>query len=99
MKKSWKLLTSSFNIELGLLRPGQTVDDCIIRMSNAMKPPATESTMFGKLFLKAAGGQLKNGKLFPMVAIKALRGKGVRSGNLLFAGKKIVSVMCDIFNF
>merc|ERR1711976_961566 len=53
-----------------------------------MKPPATESNMFGRYFLKATGGKLKNATLFPMVAVKALR-KGVRSGNLLFAGPKI----------
>jgi hypothetical protein len=75
----------------GLLRPGQSVDNCIIRLSSAMKPPAAESNIFGKYLLKATGGKLKHAKLFPMVAIKAFRAAGVRSGNLLFAGPKIVS--------
>ena len=75
----------------GLLSPNQTIDHCIIRLSTAMKPPATESNVFGRYFLKATGGKLKHATLFPMVALKVLRPNGIRSGNLLFAGPKIVS--------
>ena len=57
-----------------------------------MKPPAAESNPFGKYFLQATGGKLKHAVLFPMVAIKAFR-EGQRSGNLLFAGPKIVRFM------
>ena len=76
----------------GLLTPGHTIDNCIMRLSTAMKPPATESNMFGRFFLKATGGKLKHAKLFPMVALKVFRDNGIRSGNLLFAGSKIVSL-------
>ena len=57
-----------------------------------MKPPAAESNPFGKYFLQVTGGKLKHAVLFPMVAIKAFR-EGQRSGNLLFAGPKIVRFM------
>ena len=77
----------------GLLRPGETVDNCIIRFSTAMKPPATESNPFGRYFLKATGGKLKHAVLFPMLAVKAFR-RDHKSGNLLFAGPKIVSLIC-----
>jgi len=73
----------------GLLSPNRTISHCIIRLSSAMKPPAYETNMFGRYFVKATGGKLKDAKLFPMVALKAFRGQGVRSGNLLFAGPKI----------
>ena len=76
----------------GLLRPGQSSDNCIIRLSTAMKPPLNETGSFGKFVLNAAGGKLKHAQLFPMAAIKNLRGNGTRSGNLLFAGPKIVSL-------
>ena len=75
----------------GLLSPGQSSNNCMIRLSSAMKPPAEESNMFGRYLVKATGGKLKHAKLFPMVAIKAFRDNGIRSGNLLFAGPKIVS--------
>lgn len=77
----------------GLLSPGNSIDNCIMRLSNAMKPPASESNIFGRYFLKATGGKLKHATLFPMVAIKALRGGGARSGNLLFAGPKTVGFL------
>lgn len=76
----------------GLLSPGTHVENCILRFSTAMKPPAAESNPFGKYFLQATGGKLKHAVLFPMVAIKAFR-EGQRSGNLLFAGPKIVRFM------
>ena len=82
----------------GLLRPGQSSDNCIIRLSSAMKPPANESGSFGKFVLNAAGGKLKHAQLFPMAAIKVLRGNGIRSGNLLFAGPKIVSSLLFLFD-
>ena len=80
----------------GLLAPGQTVQDCIIRLSSAMKPPSKEKNRFGAFFLKAAG-KLKHAKLFPMVAIKCFR-QDQRSGNLLFAGRKIGQSSSDFFH-
>lgn len=72
----------------GLLSPGNTIENCVIRLSSAMKPPAAENNKFGQFFLKATGGKLKHAKLFPMVALKCFR-DNQRSGNLLFAGRKI----------
>jgi hypothetical protein len=80
----------------GLLAPGNTIEDCIIRLSSAMKPPAEEQNRFGKFFLKATGGKLKNAKLFPMVALKCLR-QNRRSGNLLFGGRKIGQASSEFF--
>ncbi len=79
----------------GLLTPGQT-NECIIRLSSAMKPPAKEQNKFGKFFLNATGGKLRDAKLFPMVALKCFR-KGTHSGNLLFAGRKIGQKSGDFF--
>ena len=81
----------------GLLEPGKTVEHCIIRLSSAMKPPSGEKNKFGKFFLNATGGKLKDAKLFPMVALKAFRDNGQRSGNLLFAGRKIGQVETNFF--
>jgi len=81
----------------GLLTPGKTIQDCVIRLSSAMKPPAKEQNKFGKFFLKATGGKLKNAKLFPMVALKCFR-HNKRSGNLLFAGRKIGQASSEFFH-
>lgn len=89
------LATSEGGPYTGLLAPGHKVQS-IIRLSSAMKPPAKEQNKFGKFFLKATGGKLRHAKLFPMVALKCFR-KGERSGNLLFAGRKIGQVSADFF--
>jgi hypothetical protein len=81
----------------GLLTPGSTIQDCVLRLSSAMKPPAKEQNKFGKFFLKATGGKLKNAKLFPMVALKCFR-HNRRSGNLLFAGRKIGQASSEFFH-
>jgi len=78
----------------GLLEPGQTTEHCLLRLSSAAKPPAKEiDSMVGRLVLGAVGGKLADAKLFPTAALKAFRGQGVRSGNLLFSGAKTVSVL------
>eukprot|EP00593_Proboscia_inermis_P014733 CAMPEP_0171298656 /NCGR_PEP_ID=MMETSP0816-20121228/7441_1 /TAXON_ID=420281 /ORGANISM="Proboscia inermis, Strain CCAP1064/1" /LENGTH=285 /DNA_ID=CAMNT_0011773867 /DNA_START=77 /DNA_END=934 /DNA_ORIENTATION=- len=61
-----------------------------------MKPPIAEKNKFGKFLFKAIGGKLKKAKLFPMVAIKCFR-QNIRSGNLLFAGRKIGQPSLDFF--
>ena len=47
----------------GLLEPGKSFQHCMIRLSSAMKPPASEKNRFGTFFLKATGGKLKHAKL------------------------------------
>ena len=72
----------------GLFQPGQTNDNCILRLSSAVKPPITEKTKVTDVFVKAMGGKLKHAKIFPMAALKCFR-QNQRSGNLLFSGPKI----------
>jgi len=82
----------------GLLEPGQTVEHCLLRLSSAAKPPAKEmDSVMGRLVLGAVGGKLADAKLFPTAALKAFRGKGVRSGNLLFSGAKTGQPETDFF--
>lgn len=78
----------------GLLTPGQTVEHAILRLSSAIKPPSESfsSSALGKVALAAAGKELRGAKLFPCAALKVFRADGVRSGNLLFAGRKVVCV-------
>jgi len=82
----------------GLLAPDQIVEHCILRLSSAAKPPADElSSSVGRLVLGAVGGKLSEAKLFPTAALKAFRGNGVRSGNLLFSGAKTGQPETDFF--
>ena len=79
----------------GLLRPGQTLSHGIIRLSSAIQPLVPSSkgkktSIWNKPLLLAAGKELSGAKLFPTVAIKFFRHNGIRSGNLLFAGRKVV---------
>ena len=62
---------------------------CVVRLSTAVAP-ATGVT-------RHVLGKLKDGKLFPCVAIKAARGGGAPSGNLLFAGAKTGHKEPDFF--
>ena len=78
----------------GLLSPGQTQSHGIIRLSSAIQPLVSSSkgktSLWNKPLLLAAGKELSGAKLFPTVAMKFFRHDGVRSGNLLFAGRKVV---------
>jgi hypothetical protein len=67
---------------------------CLLRLSSAMKPPAAEAkSRFSRTLLYAAGEKLRKAKLFPCVALKIPRGGGTKSGNLLFGGCKVVSLV------
>jgi len=82
----------------GLLEPGQTSEHCLLRLSSAAKPPAKDmNSVMGRLVLGAVGGKLAHAKLFPTAALKAFRGNGVRSGNLLFSGAKTGQPETDFF--
>ena len=60
-----------------------------------MKPPKDENIT--NFFINTVGGKLKKATLFPMAAIKCFRGKGIQSGNLLFAGPKIGQSSSNFF--
>ena len=62
---------------------------CLVRLSTAVAP----ATGVGAYLL----GKIKDAKLFPCVAVKALRGRGKASGNLLFAGAKTGHASTDFF--
>jgi len=77
----------------GLLAPGTTSQDCLVRLSSALQPTDTNSSMARLVF----GKKLTKAKLFPSVAIKIFRGGGVESGNILCLGKKIGQPEDDFF--
>ncbi|GMI39703.1 hypothetical protein TeGR_g14594 [Tetraparma gracilis] len=71
---------------------------CLVRLSTAIEPPARSMTsMLAKAALYFAGEKLRRAELFPCVAIKAFRGGGRHSGNLLFGGAKTGQVERNFF--
>ena len=82
----------------GLLKPGQTIEHCIIRLSSAMRPPNdVVKNPVAQAVLRAAGSKLRKARLFPCMAIKIFRGKNIPSGNILFAGCKVGQRESDYF--
>ena len=82
----------------GLLRPGQSVEHCIVRLSSAMRPPNdVVKNPVAQAVLRAAGSKLRKANLFPCAAIKCFRGNNVPSGNLLFSGCKVGQIEPDYF--
>ena len=82
----------------GLLKPGQTVEHCIVRLSSAMRPPNdVVKNPVAQAVLRAAGSKLRKANLFPCAAIKCFRGNNVPSGNLLFSGCKVGQIESDYF--
>ena len=82
----------------GLLKPGQTVEHCIVRLSSAMRPPNdVVKNPVAQAVLRAAGSKLRKANLFPCAAIKCFRGNNVPSGNLLFSGCKVGQIEPDYF--
>lgn len=81
----------------GLLKPNDTLDHCILRLSSAMKPPQQEvKSTWARTLLYATGEKLRNAQIFPSAALKVFR-KGVHSGNVLFGGSKVGQRERDYF--
>lgn len=82
----------------GLLTPGTVLENCLLRLSSAMKPPNEAiQSKWARGILYATGQKLRNAKLFPCAAIKVFRENGRPSGNLLFGGSKIGQREIDYF--
>lgn len=74
----------------GLLRPGQTLEHCLVRLSSAIKPPNTElKSRVARTILYASGQKLRSAKIFPCAALKIFRNNAADSGNALFGGCKV----------
>mmetsp|Transcript_5925 Transcript_5925/g.16664 ORF Transcript_5925/g.16664 Transcript_5925/m.16664 type:complete len:438 (-) Transcript_5925:2389-3702(-) len=82
----------------GLLKPGHTVEHCIVRLSSAMRPPNdVVKNPVAQAVLRAAGSKLRKAKLFPCAAIKCFRGDNKNSANALFSGCKVGQSETDYF--
>ena len=82
----------------GLLKSGQTIEHCIVRLSSAMRPPNdVVKNPVAQAVLRAAGSKLRKARLFPCAAIKCFRGENKDSGNVLFSGCKVGQSETDYF--
>lgn len=81
----------------GLLQPGKKLDNCMIRLSSAIRPPSQDiKSTWARALLYATGEKIRNAKLFPCAGLKIFR-RGIRSGNLLFSGSKVGQREADYF--
>jgi len=70
----------------GLLKPGSTVEHCLVRLSSALQPMEMgNNKMVARMMF---GEKLTSAKIFPAVAIKLFRSEQ-NSGNALFLGSKV----------
>jgi hypothetical protein len=70
----------------GLLKPGTTVEHCLVRLSSALQPMEMGNNK--RVARMMFGEKLTSAKIFPGVAIKMFRSQQ-NSGNALFLGSKV----------
>lgn len=75
----------------GLLKPGTTHDNCIIRLSTAIRPldQGIQAPWARAIMKTTVGSKLRKAKLVPGAALKVFRSNGIPSGNLLLLGSKV----------
>eukprot|EP00579_Thalassiosira_antarctica_P016164 CAMPEP_0201938774 /NCGR_PEP_ID=MMETSP0903-20130614/41952_1 /ASSEMBLY_ACC=CAM_ASM_000552 /TAXON_ID=420261 /ORGANISM="Thalassiosira antarctica, Strain CCMP982" /LENGTH=401 /DNA_ID=CAMNT_0048480117 /DNA_START=32 /DNA_END=1233 /DNA_ORIENTATION=+ len=75
----------------GLFQPGTTVENCILRLSTAIRPldQGIQAPWARAVMKTAVGSKLRNAKLVPGAALKCFRSNGIPSGNLLLLGSKV----------
>lgn len=83
----------------GLLKPDTTVENCVLRLSSAMRPldQGVQSSWARTIMKSTVGHKLRKAKLVPGAAIKCFRGNGIPSGNLLLLGSKVGQREEDFF--
>ena len=75
----------------GLLQAGTTVENCILRLSSAMRPldQGIQASWARAIMKTTVGSKLRKAKLVPGAALKCFRSNGIPSGNLLLLGSKV----------
>lgn len=78
----------------GLLKPGTTVEHCLVRLSSALQPMEMGNNK--RVARMMFGEKLTSAKIFPGVAIKLFRSHQ-NSGNALFLGSKVGQSESEFF--
>lgn len=72
----------------GLLTPGTTVENCLIRLSSAAQPLGQKNLVNRRVAQTFLGAKLVDAKIFPAVAVKCFR-SNTESANILCMGSKV----------